>query len=448
VARHVVIYLVVHQPRRLKLPAQPILVGATPRDIEGCLFDPVLDEGYFRQVARRCYWPATELFLDLVGQGLKLNLGLSFSFVRQAQRWDPDLLALFQRLVAHPGVELIGMEPYHSFVFLADLPRFVTQMRWMRSALGDVFGQSPRVTDTTELCMSDGISLALAQAGFAGGFIDGRPWVLDWRRPTYLYRAPHGLALLTRHPHLSDDVGYRFSDRSWSGWPLMADTYAGWLAAAAGELVVLGWDYETFGEHHAAGTGIFDFVRRLPAEVHARHGRFLTASDAIAEHGAQSYELPLPVFPASWAGSGGLDFFLGNAARQAVFQLMLLAYNKARLTRDRDIMDLALWLLQSDHLHLIQWFGRQGAEAEVSAYFTPAAWWRLGREGIVRELVQVYLNFVRAIDLGSWRRRRRDTGAPPILDPEIVGLVRSARGRHRGEGVVNDTRIGGSPIAR
>jgi hypothetical protein len=55
---------------------------------------------------------------------------------------------------------------------------------------------------------------------------------------------------------------------------------------------------------------------------------------------------------------------------------------------------------------------------------------------------------VRAIDLGWWRRRRRDTGAPPILDPEIVGLVRSARGRHRGEGVVNDTRIGGSPIAR
>ena len=100
---------------------------------------------------------------------------------------------------------------------------------------------------------------------------------------------------------LSDDVGYRFSNRNWSGWPLMAGTYAGWLAAAAGDLVVLGWDYETFGEHHAASTGIFDFVRRFPAEVDARHGRFLTASEAIAGHGG--YELPLPVFPASWAGS-------------------------------------------------------------------------------------------------------------------------------------------------
>ena len=419
-ASDIVIYLVVHQPRRLRLPAQPIPLGATAHDIERCVFDPVLDERYFRKVARTCYWPATELLLDLVQQGLKLSLGLSFSFVRQAQAWDPDLLALFARLLAHPGVELIGVEPYHSFLFLADLPRFVTRMRWMRSALREVFGQSPRVTDTTELCMSDGISFALALAGFAGGFIDGRRWVMEWRKPTYLYRARHALALLARHPTLSDDVGYRFSDRNWSGWPLMADTYAGWLAAAAGDLVVLGWDYETFGEHHAAGTGIFDFVRQLPAEVHARRGRFLTASEAIAGHGGQSHELPLPVFPASWAGSGGLEFFLGNPAQQAVFQLMLHAYNKARLTRDRGIVDVALWLLQSDHLHLIQWFGRQGAEAEVSAYFTPEEWWRLGGDGIVRELVRVYLNFVSAIGVGARPPRRQDTGALPILDPEIA----------------------------
>jgi alpha-amylase len=430
-ARDIVIYLVVHQPRRLKLPAQPIPAGATPHDMERCLFDPVLDEYYFRKVARTGYWPATELLLDLVQKGLKLNIGLSFSFIRQAQAWDPDLLALFARLVAHPGVELIGVEPYHSFLFLADLPHFVTRMRWMQGALQDVFGQRPRVTDTTELCMSDGIALALAQAGFAGGFIDGRRCVMDWREPTYLYRAPNRLHLLARHTDLSDDVGYRFSNRSWSGWPLMADTYAGWLSAAAGDLVVLGWDYETFGEHHAAGTGIFDFLRRLPGEVHARDGRFLTASEAIAAHGARSHDLPLPVFPASWAGSGGLEFFLGNAAQQEVFQLMLHAYNKARLTRDRGIIDLALWLLQSDHLHLIQWFGRHGPEAEVSAYFTPGEWWRLGGARIVREIQQVYLNFVTAIGVGSRPARRLDPGALLALDPEIAGMARSLRGRQR-----------------
>ncbi len=93
-----------------------------------------------------------------------------------------------------------------------------------------------------------------------------------------------------------------------------------------------------------------------------------------------------------------MEFFVGNAVQQAVFHLMMHAYNKALLTRNRRLLDLALWLLQSDHLHLIQWFGRSGSEAEVSAYFTPQEWWRLGPSGIVWEIQQVYKNFIRALD--------------------------------------------------
>jgi alpha-amylase len=63
------------------------------------------------------------------------------------------------------------------------------------------------------------------------------------------------------------------------------------------------------------------------------------------------------------------------------------------------LLDLALWLLQSDNLHLIQWFGRIGQEAEVSAYFTPNEWWPLGPVGIVEEIQNVYRNFIRALDV-------------------------------------------------
>src|SRR6266581_2425060 len=101
---------------------------------------------------------------------------------------------------------------------------------------------------------------------------------------------------------------------------------------------------------------------------------------------------------ATWAGSGGVEFFLGNSAQLAVFQLMHHAYNKARLTGKPELLNLALWLLQSDNLHLIQRFGRVGQEAEVSAYFTPREWWSLGPIGIITELQQVYKNFIRALD--------------------------------------------------
>jgi alpha-amylase len=54
--------------------------------------------------------------------------------------------------------------------------------------------------------------------------------------------------------------------------------------------------------------------------------------------------------------------------------------------------------LQSDNLHLIQWFSKQGSQAEVSAYFTPDEWWELGPLGILREQQRVYVNFLRAMD--------------------------------------------------
>jgi alpha-amylase len=82
------IYTVVHQPRRLKLPAQPIPRGASIEDITHCLFDEQMNERYFRKVAQYSYYPAAQMFLDLVRQGMRLSIGFSLSFVRQAAIWD------------------------------------------------------------------------------------------------------------------------------------------------------------------------------------------------------------------------------------------------------------------------------------------------------------------------------------------------------------------------
>jgi alpha-amylase len=421
-ARDVVVYTIVHQPRRLKLPAQPIPEGASARDIERCLFDEAMNRRYLEKVAARCYRPATAMFRSLLDRGFAMSVGFSLSFLRQADAWDPPLVARLRDLMAHPRAETIAVEPYHSFLMLIDLRHFVARLRSARQALAGRFGRQPAVADTTELCMSETIYAALDLAGFDAGFVDGRPWVLGWRQPSFLYHAGRRPRLLARHHALSDDVGYRFSNREWPGWPLTADVYADWMAAATGDLVVLGWDFETFGEHHAAETGIFDFVCRLVDAADERGLRFLTASEAVAAHGARSHHLPLPVFPSTWAGGGGMEFFLDNAVQRAVFQLMLHAYGKAALTGDPALVDLALWLAQSDNLHLVQWFGRTGPEAEVSAYFTPREWWNLGPERLVREIQQVYVNFVRAV--------READGPPPgpgdehaPLAPEVAALA-------------------------
>jgi len=455
------IYTVVHQPRRLKLPAQPIPRGATVSDIAHCLFDEALNEQYFRKVAQYSYYPATRMFLDLVRhKNLHLAIGFSLSFIRQAAVWDSGLLDLFRELVAEPNVELIGVEPYHSFLFLLDLPTFVLRMRWMSEELERIFGKRPTVTDTTEMCMSAPLYDALDTAGFTGAVMDGRPWVMGWRESSHLYRysdeavhpfvleeqrkahsrrIPRKLAtdtgrdsgpyLLTRHVELSDDVGYRFSNRSWSRYPLYADVYADWLAAARGDFLFLGWDFETFGEHHHVDTGIFNFMHALPDELAKRGVQTFTPAELIERHRKQVYQLPLPAFPTTWAGSGGMEFFLGNSAQDALFRLMSYVYGTAKLTENPDLIELAIWLAQSDNLHLIQWFGRSGSEAEVSAYFTPREWWELGPDRIIYEQQQVYLNALRAMEpylpARLIRQSKRKSSTRPSRSQREPALSRS-----------------------
>ena len=60
---------------------------------------------------------------------------------------------------------------------------------------------------------------------------------------------------------MSDDIAFRFSDKDWADWPLSADKYKLWAETATYDypLLNLFMDYETFGEHQWAETGIFDF---------------------------------------------------------------------------------------------------------------------------------------------------------------------------------------------
>jgi alpha-amylase len=438
----VALYTYVHQPRRLKLPAQPVPRGASLEDLTRCLFDERLNERCFRQVAQSCYYPTVHLLLELVRlQGLRLAISFTLSFVRQAERWEPALLDLFRELVAEDGVEIVGADPYHSLHCLIDLPAFAVRMRAMADDIAHIFGKRPAVTDTTAMGMSAGLYHALDAAGFRGTFAEGGTRVLGWRSSNYLYRYDHehsgsGSALtapyvrwnsapicaapppdilpvadspclLVRHQELSADVDLRFSDPAWSGYPLYADVYARWVAQAQGDIVLLGWDCETFGGRHAGSSGIFEFLQALPGELR-RHGIVVrTPGELIDRYTAERvYHLPLPVQPFPLADAYGLDSISGSGPQRELFQLMRDIYNLARLTENPAVLDIANWLLQVDHLCLFP-----GTDAHFPTQVPPREWWNLGVHGLQRERRQVYLNALRAFEpylaTGLARRTRR-----------------------------------------
>ena len=393
-----VIYTLIHQPRRVRIPAAPIPRGATVETLEQAVFDDELNRAYLEKVARRSYRPAIQIWRQLLDSGMQLGLGIPLSTIFQFEAWDPQLLAILKNLVCHDRCELVATEPYHAISMLLDLPLFSKEMRRSVYDLQRHFGKTPRVADTTELMMSPSIAQILARAGFDGAFVDGRSWVLQHEEGAPLYSERDTLPLLARHLQLSDDVAYRFSDRMWPNCPLTAEHFTDRISSAPNELVTLGWDFETFGEHHAAETGILDFLRALPSALDSRGITCLTPSEAITHFRPKACDLQLPAFPSTWAGHhGGLDFFLGNDFQHVLFGLMMSAYGAAKLSEDENVVDLAHLLMQSDNLHWLQWIGQEGSDAEVSEYFTPTEWKSLGTDEFVNQHRQVYVNFINAI---------------------------------------------------
>ena len=78
-------------------------------------------------------------------------------------------------------------------------------------------------------------------------------------------------------------------------------------------------DYETFGEHQAASSGIFDFMRYLPEDVLADGTfKFRTPSEVVKQHKpVSSIDIPEPI---SWADEErDVTAWLGNELQQEAF---------------------------------------------------------------------------------------------------------------------------------
>lgn len=240
-----------------------------------------------------------------------------------------------------------------------------------KAAIEKYFGVKPTAFRNTELIYSNSIGAMVHGMGFNTMLTEGARHIMGWKSPNYIYRDENceELNLLMRNYTLSDDIAFRFEDRGWSEWPLTADKYLAWLKAADGEIVNLFMDYETFGEHRSADSGIFDFMRALPDVVVADGSlEFVTPSEAVVKHkAADDISVPQPI---SWADEErDLSAWLGNELQQDAFN-KLYALEEKLLLLDRQ----ELWadyghLQESDHLYYMctKFF----SDGEVHKMFNP-----------------------------------------------------------------------------
>jgi alpha-amylase len=361
-------YFQVHQPNRLR--------RYSVFDTDRHYFDEQKNGEICRKVAHKCYLPATRLLLDMIRQyegRFRLSFSISGVALEQFEKHVPEVLDLFHQLNETGCVEFLAETYYHSLSFLYSREEFRSQVDLHHRRIKKLFGQEPRVFRNTELIYNNDLAHFVGHMGYDGILAEGADQILGYRSPNYVYRPPHStqLKLLLKNYRLSDDIAFRFSNRSWEQWPLTAEKFAPWVNQINGNgyLCNLFMDFETFGEHQWADTGIFDFMRHLPGEV-MKHpdNDFLTLSQAIdAYDSVGEIEVPNMI---SWADTErDLSAWLGNAMQSnALHELYKL---EGALKEKGDEQLLADWrkLTTSDHFYYM--CTKYWADGDVHKYFSP-----------------------------------------------------------------------------
>lgn len=371
--RGIVLYLHVHQPWRVR---------------NYTVFDTANDHNYFHtdqpslsnqavleKVADKSYRPMNALLEKLLHTHpeFRVSLSITGTFIEQAELWAPDVLESFKRLVQTGRVEIVSETYYHTLAFFYSRDEFERQVRDHTNKIQELFGVTPRVFRNTELAYNDELAKWADGAGYKGILAEGWDPVLGWRSPNYVYR-PTGtetIRLLLKNYRLSDDLAFRFSNKAWQQWPLTADTFSEWATAALDDapLINLFMDYETFGEHQWADTGIFDFFEDFVGKWLARgNTTFYTVSGAIDAH-ADRGELSMP-HTVTWADTErDLTAWLGNSMQHEAMRHIYALEESVIRSGDPQLIHDWRRLQTSDHAYYMctKWF----TDGDVHAYFSP-----------------------------------------------------------------------------
>ncbi len=368
--KSICLYFQVHQPFRL----------ATYR-----FFDMGTDHPYFdgysnrfimQQVAEKCYLPANNILLGLIGKfgkDFRVSFSLSGLAIEQFERYAPEVLESFQKLAATGSVEFLAETWAHSLASLKSRGEFREQVRIHEKKMKELFGKKPVTFRNTELIYSNEIGELVSELGYKTMLTEGAKHILGWKSPNLMYCSASNpkLKLLLKNFRLSDDIAFRFSDRTWSEWPLTADKFTQWITKtdARDEVVNLFMDYETFGEHQWAETGIFEFLKVFPGLVFkSGNMNFKTPSQLSADlQPAAPLNVPYPI---SWADEErDLTAWLGNEMQDEAFRSLYQLESKVKKTKDADLIKRWRYLQASDHFYYMctKWF----SDGDVHKYFNP-----------------------------------------------------------------------------
>lgn len=366
------LYLHVHQPWRIR---------------EYSAFDTGLNHTYFtstarsdadnakilRKIASKSYLPTNAILKGMLDKHpeFKFSISITGTFIEQCEQYMPEVLDSFRELVKTGRVEIVGETYYHSLAFFFNKAEFDRQVALHAKKIQEVFGVTPTAFRNTELAYNNELGKWADIHGYKAILAEGWDKVLGWRSPNFAYK-PYDASrtkLLLKNYKLSDDIAFRFSNKEWNEWPLTMDKYVKWLDGEDAPLINLFIDYETFGEHQWADTGIFDFLKAMPeAWLSKPDHDFKTITEAAEDNEAvDSVDVP---HTTTWADSErDLSAWLGNRMQQESQHYIYSIAPAVMATNDINLIGDWRKLTTSDHSYYMS--TKYWNDGDVHAYFSP-----------------------------------------------------------------------------
>jgi alpha-amylase len=363
--KDIIFYFQVHQPTRLR-SYSVFDVGHSSE-----YFDDAKNREILNRVVKKSYLPMNKLLLKLITKfpNINFNFSLTGELIEQLRLYNKKALDSFKALFKTGNIDLLSETYNHSLAFLYSKKEFIEQIKAHKKAIKEEFGYEPRAFRNTELIFNNDIAEIAGNLGYSHILAEGVERVAS--NPNYVYGIKKGknklnIKVLLRNYKLSDDIAFRYSNKSWKHWPLHAEKFVEWLKNEKGKVIGLFMDYETFGEHQWEDSGIFDFFEELIVLL-ADSGFNLKKVSEIDYEPKKLLDVRDYV---SWADEErDLSAWQGNRIQKSALGELKKLEQKARKAKDKKLLRLWRKLQQSDLFYYM--CIKRFNDGDVHKYFNP-----------------------------------------------------------------------------
>ena len=347
-----------------------------------------------------------DTLLDMIKKtngGFKCSICISGTAIEQLQMYVPEFIDKLRQLADTGCVEFLSGTYAHSLASLEDPEEFLREVKMHDDLIQSLFGKRPTVFANTELIYDDDIALLIKSMGFNTAVTDGAKHILGWKSPNYVYSAATApdLKLLLTNDKLAEDISRNFNNPEWDEYPLTADKYIRWIASLPEEerVINLYLSMDTFGSFLPGYTGIFDFMKALPAFGKESGVEFTTPSDVVAKlKPVGELSIPYPISDIDEARD--VSAWKGNELQREALNKLYGVAERVNMCSDRRLKQDWEYLQSSDHFYYMSTKNMaDGADhAAFSPYDSPFAAFTNYMNVLADFLVRVEEQFPESID--------------------------------------------------